>query len=129
MRLQLAKNQRDLALFNLAIDSKLRGSELVKIKVCDIANAGVVSARAIVLQQKTGWPVQFEITEQTREAQQGGWHMRSSIVRVTFFQRALQPHRIYQPANTRGLWKRGSSRSVLTQVRMERIRSGGLNQP
>ena len=67
-RLQLAANRRDLALFNLAIDSKLRGSDLVKIKLSDIANAGVVSARAMVLQQKTGRPVQFEITEQTREA-------------------------------------------------------------
>lgn len=66
--LQLAPNRRDLALFNLAIDSKLRGSDLVKMKVSDISNAGVVTARAMVLQQKTGRPVQFEITEQTREA-------------------------------------------------------------
>lgn len=68
IRLQLAKNRRDLALFNLAIDSKLRGSDLVRMKVSDISNAGVVSARAMVLQQKTASPVQFEITEQTRDA-------------------------------------------------------------
>lgn len=68
VRLQLACNHRDLALFNLAIDSKLRGCDLLKIKVSDISNGGVVSARAMVLQQKTGRPVQFEITEQTREA-------------------------------------------------------------
>ncbi len=68
VRLQLASNRRDLALFNLAIDSKLRGSDLVKMKISDISNSGVVSARAMVLQQKTGRPVQFEITEQTREA-------------------------------------------------------------
>jgi len=67
VRLQLASNRRDLALFNLAIDSKLRCSDLVKMKVSDISNAGVVSARAMVLQQKTGRPVQFEITEQSRE--------------------------------------------------------------
>lgn len=66
--MQLVGNCRDLALFNLAIDSKLRGSDLVKMKVSDISNSGVVSARAMVLQQKTGRPVQFEITEQTREA-------------------------------------------------------------
>ena len=53
VRLQLADNKRDLALFNLAIDSKLRGSDLVKIKVSDISNSGVVSTRAMVLQQKT----------------------------------------------------------------------------
>jgi integrase len=68
VRLQLAANRRELALFNLAIDSKLRSSDLVKMKVSDISNAGVVSTRAMVLQQKTGRPVQFEITEQTRDA-------------------------------------------------------------
>lgn len=68
VRLQLASNRRDLALFNLAIDSKLSGSDLAKMKVSDISNAGIVSARAMVLQQKTGRTVQFEITEQPREA-------------------------------------------------------------
>jgi integrase len=68
VRLQLAGNKRDLALFNLAIDSKLRGSDLVKIRVSDISNSGVVSSRAMILQQKTTQPVQFEITEGTREA-------------------------------------------------------------
>lgn len=68
VRLQLADQKRDLALFNLAIDSKLRGSDLVKIKVSDIANSGAVMSRAMVMQQKTGRPVQFEITESTRES-------------------------------------------------------------
>ena len=68
IRLQLAKRVRDLALFNLAIDSKLRGCDLVKLRVLDVAHGGVVSKRAMVLQQKTQQPVQFEITEQTREA-------------------------------------------------------------
>ncbi|MFT6877604.1 MAG: hypothetical protein ACI9XK_004627 [Granulosicoccus sp.] len=65
VRLQLATNRRELALFNLAIDSKLRSSDLVKMKVSNISNAGIVSARAMVLQQKTGRPVQFEITQAT----------------------------------------------------------------
>jgi len=67
-KLQLADRKRDLALFNLAIDSKLRGSDLVKIKVSDISNAGAVISRAMVMQQKTGRPDQFENTESTREA-------------------------------------------------------------
>lgn len=46
IRLQMAKNTRELALFNLAIDSKLRGCDLVKLKVCDVAQGGRVSARA-----------------------------------------------------------------------------------
>ena len=68
IRLQIADNVRDLALFNLAIDSKLRSCDLVKIRVKDIANGTTVSKRAIVMQQKTSRPVQFEITEQTRES-------------------------------------------------------------
>jgi len=68
IRLQMAKNTRELALFNLAIDSKLRGCDLVKLKVCDVAQGGRVSSRAIIMQQKTHRPVQFEITEQTRDS-------------------------------------------------------------
>jgi integrase len=56
------------ALFNLAIDSKLRACDLVKLRVRDVCNGQVVASRAIVLQQKTQRPVQFEITESTREA-------------------------------------------------------------
>jgi integrase len=68
IRLQLAKRLRDLVLFNLAIDSKLRACDLVKLKVQDISHEGRVNQRAIVLQQKTQQPVQFEITEQTRNS-------------------------------------------------------------
>lgn len=66
VRLQLHGSTRDLALFNLAIDSKLRASDLVKLRVRDIAHGALVSPRAMVIQQKTQRPVQFEITEQTR---------------------------------------------------------------
>ena len=68
IRLQMDKNIRELALFNLAIDSKLRGCDLVKLKVCDVAQGNRLSSRAIVMQQKTHRPVQFEITEQTRDS-------------------------------------------------------------
>lgn len=66
IRLQLAHRTRDLALFNLAIDSKLRACDLVKLRVLDITHGTQVASRAIVVQQKTRHPVQFEITEQTR---------------------------------------------------------------
>jgi integrase len=59
---------RDLALFNCAIDSKLRGCDLVRLRVGDLAPAGVLRQRATVVQRKTGRPVQFEITEPSREA-------------------------------------------------------------
>ncbi len=68
IRLQMAANDRDLALFNLAIDSKLRGCDLVKLRVSDVSQAGRIRSRAQVLQQKTQRPVEFEITEQTRDA-------------------------------------------------------------
>jgi site-specific recombinase XerD len=68
IRLQLAEKTRDLALFNLAIDSKLRGCDLVKLRVYDIAQGKSILPRAMVIQRKTQRPVQFEITEQTRQS-------------------------------------------------------------
>ena len=68
IRLQLSAKVRDLALFNLAIDSKLRACDLVKIRVRDVSHGDRVTPRAIVMQQKTQRPVQFELTEVTREA-------------------------------------------------------------
>jgi len=70
--LQLGHRTRDLALFNLGIDSKLRGCDLVALRVRDVAQGGRVAARAIVMQKKTQQPVKFEITEQTRDAV-GAW--------------------------------------------------------
>lgn len=68
IRLELSHRIRDLALFNLAIDSKLRGCDLVKLKIRDISHGNQITARAIVTQQKTGLPVHFEITEQKRNS-------------------------------------------------------------
>jgi integrase len=65
-RLELSHSPRDLALFNLAIDSKLRACDLVRLRVNDLCQAGKVRDRATVIQQKTGKPVKFEITEHTR---------------------------------------------------------------
>ncbi len=70
VRLQMERRVRELALFNLGIDSKLRGCDLVKLKVRDVCHTEHVAARAIVMQQKTQRPVQFEITPATREAAQ-----------------------------------------------------------
>jgi len=68
MRLQDDQRVRDLALFNLAIDSKLRGCDLLKIRVSDICSGSRISKRAMVSQQKTGRPVRFEITARTRKS-------------------------------------------------------------
>ena len=78
IRLQMANSCRDLALFNLAIDSKLRACDLIRLQVNDIAPNGHVASRAKILQRKTGHPVQFEITARTRDALTG-WISRSVL--------------------------------------------------
>jgi integrase len=67
-KLQVEKRTRDLAMFNLAIDSKLRGCDVVSLKVEELAPHGITVDRATVRQRKTGHPVRFELSEQTREA-------------------------------------------------------------
>jgi integrase len=67
-KLQVGGRDRDLALFNLAIDSKLRGCDVVSLGVDDIAPSGYAADRATVRQKKTGRPVKFELTESTRQA-------------------------------------------------------------
>jgi hypothetical protein len=75
IRFQLAGKTRDLAVLNLAIDSKLRGCDLVSLRVSDVAQGKTILPRAVVMQRKTHRPVQFEITEQTRQsvAAHTGW--------------------------------------------------------
>lgn len=77
VRLQITHRIRELALFNLAIDSKLRACDLVKLKVRDICHGAQLLHRATVMQQKTHQPVQFEITALTRQAVES-WLTRSS---------------------------------------------------
>ena len=68
VRLQIERRVRDLALFDIALDSKLRGCDVVSLRVADLVATGTLRRRATVIQQKTGRPVQFEITEQTRRS-------------------------------------------------------------
>ena len=90
VRLQLTHRTRDLALFNLALDSKLRACDLVKLKVRDVSHGDRVASRAIVMQQKTQRPVQFEIMDQTRDTI-GQW-IRQAELRSEDF---LFPSRIH----------------------------------
>ena len=94
VRLQVERRARNLALFNLAIDSKLRGCDLVRLQVDDVSIGGRVRDRATIIQKKTGRPVQFEITEQTRAAIQA-WlaDIRNRNTRYLFPSRVrAQPH-------------------------------------
>src|SRR6188768_2772555 len=83
IRLQLGHKIRDLAMFNLAIDSKLRACDLVKLRVADVSHGGQLVSRAMVMQQKTGRPVQFEITQSTREAVQA-WITHADLKLLDF---------------------------------------------
>src|SRR3954469_15429517 len=67
-KLQIDQLTRDLALFNLAIDSKLRGCDVVSVRVDDVAPSGYAMDRAPIRQKKTGRPARFELTDQTRQA-------------------------------------------------------------
>src|SRR5687768_2870176 len=68
IRLQVARRLRDVALFDLALDSKLRGCDLVALRVSDLISASGVRSRVVILQRKTGRPVEFEVTEQSRRS-------------------------------------------------------------
>ena len=68
VRLQVSQRLRDLALFELALDSKLRGCDLTRLPVSDLVSSTGVKRRVVFMQQKTGRPVQFEVTEQTRRS-------------------------------------------------------------
>ncbi|MBL4672570.1 MAG: tyrosine-type recombinase/integrase [Arenicella sp.] len=70
IRLQIDNNIKELALFNLAIDSKLRGCDLIKLRISGVAQMERILSRAMILQQKTQVPVQFEITKPTRDSLQ-----------------------------------------------------------
>jgi integrase len=79
VRLQLSESARDLALFNLAIDSKLRGCDLVSLRLRDVSHGTAIAKRAIVLQRKTGRPVQFELTDLTR-ASVAEWARQAQLI-------------------------------------------------
>jgi integrase len=94
IHLQLDKQVRELAMFNLAIDSKLRGCDLVNLRVRDIAHGIQVMPRAMVVQRKTQRPVQFELTEPTRTAV-AAWIAKANLKSENFlFPSRLQhsPH-------------------------------------
>ena len=83
IRLQMQERLRELALFDFGIDSKLRACDLVKLRVRDVCHGDRVATRAVVLQQKTQRPVQFEITASTREALEA-WMKRAGLKTDSF---------------------------------------------
>ena len=78
VRLQIERRVRDLALFDIALDSKLRGCDVVALRLADIMAAGSLKRRATIIQQKTARPVQFELTDNTRKSVQA-WLARLGL--------------------------------------------------
>lgn len=128
VRLEMSGSVRDLALFNLAIDSKLRASDLVRLKIADVCSGALVRDRGVVVQQKTGRPVQFEITEVTRQSverllagqpsDEGGYLFRSRSHGL--------PHisaRQYAASFTGGSETSGSTTAASAPIRCEELRS------
>jgi len=89
MKLRNESRTRDLALFNMALDSKLRACDLLNLRVSDASNGEEINTRATVLQQKTGRPVQFEITRKTRKST-SAWIEQAGVMGSDF----LFPSRI-----------------------------------
>jgi integrase len=125
VRLQVERRARNLALFNLAIDSKLRGCDLVRLQVDDASVGGRVRDRATIVQKKTGRPVQFEITEQTRAAIQA-WlaDIRSRNTRY-LFPPGSERSRTCRPGSMPGSSILGSRALGLIARPMARIRCDG----
>ena len=121
VRLQMNHRTRELALVNLAIDSKLRGCDLVGLRVHDVVQGSHVATRAIVMQKKTQRPVQFELTEQTRDAV-AAWIAAAHLRPEQFlFPRRLSGRPIYRPGSTPGSlgpgWNRlGSTRRPMAHI-------------
>lgn len=125
VRLQLSESARDLALFNLAIDSKLRGCDLVSLRLRDVSHGTAIAKRAVVLQRKTGRPVQFELTDQTR-ASIAEWARQAQLTSGSICFRVDQG---WPPTSrlgsTRGLSPSGLPTSGSNATRMERTACAG----
>ena len=78
IRLELANNLRELTMFNLALDCKLRACDFIKLKVLDVAHGSTIQSRAMLIQQETGGSVQFELTTKTRKSLQE-WIAQKSL--------------------------------------------------
>jgi hypothetical protein len=129
IRLQLANRRRELALFNLAIDSKLRACDLVRLKVRDVCHGQTVASRTTVLQQKTQRAVQLRLRSRHGSLSGFGSVTRDCLRIAAYFQADSTARPTYPPASTLGSWIPGSDNSDWTRRTTGRIRSGKRRQP
>ena len=109
VRLEIAGSKRDLAIFNLAIDSKLRACDLVKLRLDDICSGVEVRHRATIVQKKTGRPVQFEISEQSRNSVEAWLPMLRTTGSRFLFQVDFMQVLTYPPVNMPDWYIAGST--------------------
>lgn len=110
----MALNVRQLAMLNLALDSKLRACDLTRLQVRDVRHGSHMAARATVMQQRTQRPVQFEITEQTSESLQAWVEARGLKVADFLLPSRWHTSRICRPGNRPGWCIAGARRLVST---------------
>ena len=127
-KLQIEGRTRDLAMFNVAIDSKLRGSDVVALKVEDVAPNGYALDRATVRQKKTGQPVRFELTEQTRQAIDEYVGSPAGSPVIFYSQVVATGTGPFRPGSTHGLCPTGSRVLASTQAGSVLIRCGEQRQ-
>ena len=128
-KLQVEGSVRELAMFNVAIDSKLRGSDVVALKVDDVAPNGYAVERATVRQKKTGQPVKFELTEQTRQAIDEYLKAADRMPSEFLFPSRRNHHRSSQRGTTRALCRAGSRVSDWMQIVSAPIPCGVPRRP
>lgn len=116
---------RDRALFDLAIDSKLRGCDIVKMKIGDVVAGGSIRNRATIIQQKTSRPVQFELMADARSSLLAWLEHRKGSLEDFLFPAGLVALDISAPGNTPGLSANGRQSSGLTPKSTELIRCAG----
>ena len=128
-KLQIEGRTRDLAMFNLAIDSKLRGCDVVAIRVEDVAAGGYTVDRATIRQKKTGRPVRFELSEQTRQAVDDYLKSTGKRPGEFLFSGRRGPDRSMTTVNMRGSYRTGSEASGWTPDCLARTRCDAQRPP
>jgi hypothetical protein len=128
-KLQIEGRARDLAMFNLAIDRKLRGCDVVALRVEDVVAGGYTADRAIVRQKKTGRPVRFELSEQTRQAVDDYLKPMANYPPSSCLLVIAVPTAAWQPANMPASSPSGSAASDWTRGCSGRIHYAAQKLP
>jgi len=123
VRLELGRSRRDLALFDLAIDSKLRACDLVRVKIQDVFAGSRARERATIIQKKTGRPVQFEISRHTRAVLESWMEWGGRKSGIICFPVGSQPSSTYRLANMRDWFTNGCMQQAWTPLHTARIPS------